>query len=60
MFRTARITFAERGRDAQTDIFRVFDNPKDTDPHRLIKEVAIALHDGGFRDFRIIEWSWAD
>jgi hypothetical protein len=43
MFRTARITFAERGRDAQTDIFRVFDNPQDTDPHRLIKEVEIAL-----------------
>ena len=60
MFRTARITFAERGRDAETDIFRVFDNPEDTDPHRLIKEVAIALHDGGFRDFRIIEWSWVD
>jgi len=60
MFRTARITFAERGRDAQTDIFRVFDNPQDTDPHRLIKEVEIALEDGGFRDFRIIRWSWAD
>lgn len=60
MFRTARITFAERGRDAETDIFRVFDNPKDTDPHRLIKEVAIALEDAGFRDFRIIRWSFID
>lgn len=60
MFRTARITFAERGGAAQTDIFRVFDNPQDIDPHRLIKEVEIALEDAGFRDFRIIRWSWAD
>jgi hypothetical protein len=58
MFRTATITFAARGCAAQTDIFRVFDNPKNTDPHRLIKEVAIALEDAGFRDFRIIRWSW--
>ena len=60
MFRTATITFAARGCAAQTDIFRVFDNPKDTDPHRLIKEVAIAIEDGGIRDFRIIEWSFID
>ena len=60
MFRTARITFAERGRDAQTDIFRVFDDPTDLDQYRQIKAVEIALEDAGFRDFRIIRWSWAD
>ena len=60
MFRTARITFAEPGCEKVTDIFRVFDNPQDTDPHRLIKEVAIALEDAGFRDFRIIRWSFID
>ena len=60
MFRTATITFAERGGDAQTDIFRVFDDPTNLDPHRLIKEVEIALEDGGFRDFRVIRWSFID
>ena len=60
MFRTACITFAERGRDPQTDIFRVFDNPEDLDLQRLIKEVEIALEDAGFRDFRIIRWVFID
>ena len=60
MFRTARITFAERGCDAQTDIFRVWDDETDTDIHRLVKAVEIALEDAGFRDFRIIRWCWVD
>jgi len=60
MFRTARITFAERGCDAQTDTFRVWDDETDTDIHRLVKAVEIALEDAGFRDFRIIRWCWVD
>ena len=62
MFRTARVTFrtTRHGGETRTDEFRVMDDPTDLDQYRLIKEVAIALEDAGFRDFRVIRWSWAN
>ena len=57
MFRTARITFQEEGRDPVTDTFRVwFIQELFTDGQE--DEVRIAVHDGGFRNFHIIQWEW--
>ena len=55
MFRTARITFQEAGHEPVTDLFRVLVSRDQQDD-----EVHIAVHDGGFRDFEIIEWSFTD
>jgi hypothetical protein len=55
MFRTARITFQEAGHEPVTDLFRVFVSPDQQD-----NEVRLAVHDGGFRDFQILSWSFTD
>ena len=61
MFRTARVTFDDdRFGETITDIFRVWDDPEDPDIHRLTKAVDQALHDAGFRDFRVIWFAWAN
>jgi len=55
MFRTARVTFADdRFGETITDIFRVLVTQQQE------SEVRTAVHDAGFRDFRILSWSWTD
>jgi len=59
MFRTARITFQEAGHEPVTDVFRVwFIQSLWRDEQD--NEVRLAVHDGGFRDFEILSWSFID